>query len=138
MKRTFYTFMLIAVFLMPSPFITIITSKTNTSESEGKVTIKGVVTDKQGYSIKGAVIKDINTEQYTLTDNKGHYEIETLPENLLAFSYLGYNSDTIRVKKSEDVNIKLYSNEDLKKVGKNKKFKENWVVAGGVGVSFFY
>lgn len=110
-------------------------NKSNTTNSEDKIVISGIVTDRTGKAVKGAAIELLNGNDYILTDKQGYYKIEVEPNTKLLVSYLGYNSDTITAVKTEQKNIQLHTNEDLNKIKKSKTNKGNWFGGVGIGAS---
>ena len=67
-------------------------------QAQGKFTINGFVHDAQsGETLIAANVMELNSRTGAVTNEFGHYSL-TLPagEVLLQFSYVGYQSDTIR------------------------------------------
>lgn len=108
-------------------------SAKDTAETQSAITITGTVTNKNGDAIKGAPIEVLNTGEYTLTDKNGSYKIEGLPDSKLRFSYIGYESDTITVNKTTNINVRLYPEGDAQKTKSTRGFKDNWIIGAGVG-----
>ncbi|GAE21603.1 TonB-dependent receptor [Bacteroides pyogenes] len=89
--------------------------KDSLQQGEEKKRITGVVTDAKGESIIGVnvVVKD-HPSIGTVTDAEGRYKI-MVPQNdniTLLFSFLGYNTEEVKVKARSNINVVMY--EDLK------------------------
>lgn len=70
--------------------------------------ISGKITDEQGEALIGVTVKSMDTTAGTMTDIDGYYTIEAEFGGKLQFSYTGYASQTIEVKKSIlNVTLKL-------------------------------
>ncbi len=70
--------------------------------------ITGTVNDNSGYPLPGASITVSGTKISTLADSKGWYAIN-VPDgkNKLQFSFLGYITQTITIRKSDYINVIL-------------------------------
>lgn len=65
-----------------------------------KISISGVVLDDQNNPLPGVAIVVVGGKEGTLTDFDGKFSIEILPETILLFSYVGYDSQTIQFNTS--------------------------------------
>ena len=72
-------------------------------------TVNGTVTDEEGNSLPGVnvIVKGTNTG--TTTDIDGKYNINTPPNSILAFSYIGFLSQEVEVANRTTVNVSLAS-----------------------------
>ena len=125
----------IVVALSLFTFSSIASNKLDLQGDKETVVVSGIITNKKGKAIKGAAIKSLNNNKYTLTDKKGYYQIETQPDSQLIVSYIGYTSDTINIAKSQEINLQLYTKEDLRTEKQNKTKKGNWFGGIGIGAS---
>lgn len=67
--------------------------------------ITGSVKDKSGEPIIGANVLVKGTSVGTITDFNGNYSIEVLDGSVLQFSFIGYNSQDVKVGKNKVVNV---------------------------------
>ena len=78
--------------------------------------ISGLVTDQNtGEALIGASVVETGTSNGTITDIDGKYSLSITSEQV-SFSYVGYESQIIKVGQSETVNVKLASNNKLEEV----------------------
>ena len=91
-----------------SVFIATLLLFTGTVFSQNRI-ITGVVTDAEsGEPLIGANILVKGTSRGTITDLDGHYSLEVGGEdNILVFSYTGYNSQEIVLGASNEINVAL-------------------------------
>lgn len=78
-------------------------------------TITGVVSDKLG-PLPGANVVIKGTTRGTQTDFDGKYSIKAKEGETLVFSFTGYNSKTVKVKKATTINVVLDSGVTLDEV----------------------
>jgi Ca-activated chloride channel family protein len=91
-------------------------------------TITGVVSDKLG-PLPGANVVIKGTTRGTQTDFDGKYSIKAKEGETLVFSFTGYNSKTVKVKKATTINVVLDSGVTLDEVvvvGYDTYTKENY------------
>lgn len=69
--------------------------------------ISGKVVDATGDPLPGVSILKVNSTVGTITDLDGLYSINAGPDDELKFSFLGFQSQTIRVGNSTEVNVVL-------------------------------
>ncbi len=75
--------------------------------------VKGVVKDTKGEPIQGVNIVWLNTSKGTVSDNKGLFSLDLVKEtNILIFTNVAYNSDTVVVKQNER-NLQITLNENI-------------------------
>ncbi len=78
--------------------------------------ISGLVTDQNtGEALIGASVVEIGTSNGTITDIDGKYSL-SITSDQVSFSYVGYESQIIKVGQSETVNVKLASDNKLDEV----------------------
>ncbi|MEG1008034.1 MAG: TonB-dependent receptor [Bacteroides sp.] len=103
------------------------------TQQKSKIKVTGVVTDSKGESIIGAnVIVKGNPANGSITNLEGRYEINVpAEESILLVSYLGYNTEEVKIKGKRNINVML--NEDSKAldevvvIGYGKQKKESVV-----------
>ena len=78
--------------------------------------ITGKVTDNEGMPLPGTriIIKGTNTG--TQTDFDGKYTIEAKTGDVLIFNYIGFTTQTIKVKKQSVIDIKMTASTNLDEV----------------------
>ena len=70
------------------------------------ITVSGVITDEIGQQMIGATVLEQGTTNQSLSDANGKYVIKTKMGATLVFSYIGYNSVSIKVNKTQH-NVQL-------------------------------
>ncbi len=77
----------------------------------GQGSVKGVVTDKKtGETLIGVTVLVQGTNQGTITNIKGEYEIDKVnPKSVLAYSYVGYKTVERAVGQQSVINISMES-----------------------------
>ncbi len=78
--------------------------------------ITGTVTDDGGSPLPGVNIVIKGTNQGSTTDFDGKYSIEATPDNVLVFSYVGFNSKEVAVKDQTVIDVSLSSGAELEQV----------------------
>ncbi|MEH6764605.1 MAG: von Willebrand factor type A domain-containing protein [Aequorivita antarctica] len=71
------------------------------------VTITGIVSDDTGLPLPGVNVIIKKTSNGTQTDFDGKYSIETQIGQKLVFSYVGFDTKEVKVRKSGEINISL-------------------------------
>jgi TonB-linked SusC/RagA family outer membrane protein len=89
-----------------------------------KATVEGTVKTSNGESLPSATIIIKGTSIGTLSDDKGHFTIQAEPNDVLAASYIGFETFEVLVGNQKIVNITL---QDLK-----EEIKEVIVTALGI------
>lgn len=83
-------------------------------KSNDLFTIKGVVRDEENEPIIGATVSVGGTSKGTQTNINGEYRIEAEPGDILIFSYIGSETQAVKVAKGKAiVNVDLKPNETL-------------------------
>lgn len=75
-----------------------------------EIKITGMVTDETRTPLPGVVITVKGTRKGTQTDSNGYYTIQAQKGNQLVFSYIGMNSQTIKIENSKVINVSLKNN----------------------------
>ena len=60
--------------------------------------VEGVVTDQEGLPMIGVNVMNKNANSFTMTDFDGKFRIEISGEDILTFSYIGYETLTVTSK----------------------------------------
>ena len=98
-------------------------------------TISGVVKDERGEPVIGANIIEKGTTNGTVTDADGKYSLTVPAGSILLVSYIGYNSQEIKVGSEQVVNITLREDaealEEVVVVGYGQQKKVS--ITGAVG-----
>ncbi|MEG1587222.1 MAG: TonB-dependent receptor plug domain-containing protein, partial [Bacteroidales bacterium] len=85
--------------------------------SEQSVKVSGVVVDEQGVSLPGVNVVVKGSSHGTITDFDGMFNLEVMPESILTFSYIGYNTKEIKIQKAQSLKVTLKENtKDLEEV----------------------
>ncbi|MBQ9655251.1 MAG: TonB-dependent receptor [Prevotella sp.] len=77
-----------------------------------KITVKGTVSAADGPVI-GATVKVKGAQGGTITDYDGNYTIDTQSNSTLVFSYVGYQTQEVKVAGQRTINITLHEDEAL-------------------------
>lgn len=72
-----------------------------------QTTIYGKVVDKEGLPIPGVAVNIKNSNKGTVTNLEGEFSIQTVPNAVLVFSYLGYKAQEVPVKGRSEINITM-------------------------------
>lgn len=91
----------------------VITADRQQVSKTGNITVSGKVTDRSGEPLIGAGVLVKGTSKGVTTDLNGNYTLETTPDAVLVYSFIGYkdqeekvlNRSQINVSISEDANI---------------------------------
>jgi TonB-linked SusC/RagA family outer membrane protein len=75
--------------------------------------ITGFVTDRYGEPLIGASVIENGTKNGTVTDTDGRFSISTTQGTLLTVSYIGYETQKIKVGDKTDFQITLQENQKL-------------------------
>lgn len=77
------------------------------SYQDGSLQIRGRVTDSQGQSLPGANVMIEGTEIGVVTDIDGYYVIDAKRGNVLVFSYIGFEDQTVQVAERLAIDVTL-------------------------------
>lgn len=107
LKKSLLTILLVvAVNILFTPLSNKLYANVDFTDQQ-KVRITGTVTDEAGESMPGVTVMVKGTNQGTITDLRGNYEIAALPENALIFSFVGMKSQEVTVGSQSVINVKL-------------------------------
>jgi len=87
--------------------IIIMPKQVKTEKTTEKQRISGIITDENGETVIGASVTEKGTQNATVTDVNGHYELFVPKGSTLKISYIGYLSQTVKVGSKPHVNIQL-------------------------------
>ena len=79
-------------------------------------TVSGTVSDTEGLPLPGATVVVQGTAIGVTSDFDGNYSISASSGDVLVFSYVGYESQTVTVGSSSTVNVALTSSTELEEV----------------------
>lgn len=90
----------------------------STTWLHAQVTVKGIVTDKQGVSLPGVTILEKGSTNSTSTDNDGVFALEvSSPSSILVVSFVGMKTQEIPVGDQASITVELSpASEDLSEV----------------------
>lgn len=71
------------------------------------VRVTGVVTDEQGDPLPGVTITVVGVTRGVITDIDGHYSIEVNPTDELEFSFVGLETQRVKVENRRTLNVTL-------------------------------
>ncbi|GAA3610541.1 TonB-dependent receptor [Flavivirga amylovorans] len=87
---------------------TILIKETSRNDKRQQQKVSGKVTDKNGLAVPGATVRIKGTNTGTATDFDGNYSITVpSPENVLIFSFLGYETQEIVANGQVTINVIL-------------------------------
>ena len=87
-------------------FVVFCTAFAFTTNAQDLFTIKGTVTDGS-QALPGTNVVSTKTNKKTVTDFDGNFEIQTYIGDVLEFSYVGFNSEKIKIKNKERLSVVL-------------------------------
>lgn len=97
------------------------------------ITVKGIVSDQEGEPIPGVTIVITGSTKGVITDIDGNYSIEVKPNDELLFSFVGLESQTIKVNNRTRINVimkeKIDELQEVTIVGFGKQKKESVVAS---------
>ena len=94
------------VYAMEGSNILLMDRSSENLQNKGK-TITGVVVDAAGIPVVGANIKVKGTPHGTITDLDGKFVLEVEKDAILGVSYIGYNSQEIKIGRQSTLHIEL-------------------------------
>lgn len=89
-----------------SIFLLLCVALASNAQSQNRV-IKGRVTDGRNEALVGVSVTIEGSTKGTITDINGIYNIETSTGETLKFSYIGYESKTVKVDRQVQIDIQL-------------------------------
>jgi len=78
--------------------------------------ITGKVTDNEGIPLPGTSVLIKGTNTGTQTDFDGKYKIEAKTGDILIFSYVGFTTQTVKVKKQSVIDVQMTASTNLDEV----------------------
>lgn len=81
-------------------------------QQEGNV-VKGKVVDANGEPVIGATIKEVGTDNGTVTDVDGNFTIKTQANATLEVSFIGYQSQTLKAVTGKELTITLKEDAEM-------------------------
>ncbi len=78
-----------------------------------QTTVSGRVTDAQGEALIGVSVMVEGTTSGTITDFDGNYQIDAPQNGVLVFSYVGYQTETVKIQSSRLINVTLKEDNKL-------------------------
>ena len=76
-------------------------------------TVSGNVVDQTGQPLIGVNVTVKGTTQGMITDLDGNYSLSVSPNATLVFSYIGYNTQEIRVGNQTTINVRLIESSEM-------------------------
>lgn len=86
-------------------------------------TFSGTVLDEKGDAFPGVFVVVDGTTNGTMTDDKGHFQINVSDGDKLSFSFIGYDGQTVEVKGQNNISVSM--------TPETKTLEESTVVAYG-------
>ena len=72
---------------------------------EQKIQVSGIVKDKTGETVIGAAVRESGTQNATITDLDGKFNLKVSPASKLTISFLGYETQEIPVNGKRNFNV---------------------------------
>src|SRR5574344_2535764 len=69
--------------------------------------IKGTVNDQSGDPVIGATVKVSGSQKGAITDLNGNFSIQASPNSTLTVSFIGYETQTVKVAGNNQIKITL-------------------------------
>ena len=91
----------------------IIRPKTINTNNQEKIRVKGIVNDDSGNPLPGVNIIIKNTAIGTATDFDGKFALDALPNDILLFTYLGFQDESIPINNKTYIEVNLKSDLNL-------------------------
>ncbi|HHW80198.1 MAG TPA: SusC/RagA family TonB-linked outer membrane protein, partial [Bacteroidales bacterium] len=89
------------------------TATSSKQDQPQRVDVKGVVADSNGEPIIGANISIPGTTTGTITDYDGNFALTVPRGSVLHFSYIGYNSQEIRITDQTTLNVVMTEDSEM-------------------------
>lgn len=97
--------------------------------AQESIIIEGIVEDEKGLPLTGAVIRQLTTEQFAISDTGGFFQLklDTGTDALLEISFIGYRKDTIpfSLQKGNMLQIRHQLQPEIHQI--REVVVENWV-----------
>jgi TonB-linked SusC/RagA family outer membrane protein len=75
--------------------------------AQNQLLVKGTVTDSKNETLPGVSVIIKGTAQGTITNGDGQYALQTSPQAVLLFSYVGYDPLEVAVNNQTNINVQL-------------------------------
>jgi len=75
--------------------------------------VKGVVKDDAGEPVIGATVREVGTQNATVTDFDGNFELKNMTKDAISVSYVGYLTQTVQTKGKNFVDVTLVPDQKL-------------------------
>lgn len=75
----------------------------NQSVAQSDALLSGIVRDKQGEAVVGAIVTVEGTKRGTVTDFNGFFKIDARKGEKLTIAYVGMKSTSVKIKKEKDI-----------------------------------
>ncbi|WP_407516193.1 SusC/RagA family TonB-linked outer membrane protein [Tamlana fucoidanivorans] len=85
----------------------VITRKALKSKRQGKIEVKGIITDEKQVPITGVHILVLGTSHGVVSNFDGGYEIQAKPKDTLVFTIMGYETQNIAINNRTLINVQL-------------------------------
>lgn len=83
------------------------------ASAQSKITVTGNVVDGMGEPIIGASVLEVGTTNGTITDFDGNFKIQVKPTAQIRLSYVGFETQTVKVEGKTAINIVLREDSKL-------------------------
>lgn len=70
-------------------------------------TVRGMISETSGEPLPGVTVQVKGTTRGVLSDLNGYYIVDANPGDVLVFSYVGFVTEEVVVKKSRSLNVTL-------------------------------
>lgn len=81
-------------------------------QQQGNV-VKGKVVDANGEPVIGATIREVGTDNGTVTDVDGNFTIKTQADATLEVSFIGYKTQTLKAVTGKELAVKLMEDTEM-------------------------
>ncbi|HJT74405.1 MAG TPA: SusC/RagA family TonB-linked outer membrane protein, partial [Chitinophaga sp.] len=85
--------------------------ETSVAAEKPAATIQGTVTDSAGHALPNVSVQVKGTTRGALTDEKGHFSLQAESNEVLVFSYLGFQTKEIPVGNNTNLSVTLLSSD---------------------------
>ena len=75
--------------------------------------VKGNVKDDAGEPVIGATVREVGTQNATVTDFDGNFELKNVTKDAVSVSYVGYLTQTVQTKGKSFVEVTLQADQKL-------------------------
>ena len=75
--------------------------------------VKGIVKDDGGEPVIGATVREVGTQNGTVTDFNGNFELKNVTKSEVQVSYVGYHTQTVSIKGKSFIEVSLQADQKL-------------------------